>query len=219
MSSYAVSLAATRRAALIRSLAQCQVPVAYVATDYHRLQARLASTDTRPINRKQSPPKSFANDFVVDANPGKSANATLVADQYGQKDNEQRSSKPNAWRWIPNISDSSREQGHERPEARPEDAPDANDLQNRPPAADAAERSDFEHIRSKTDKANYPAPKRLSSLKEAVHQDLEAAREKFDEVKEQVADMIPDKAKDLESKIEKKGQRLAQKIKNFVKKH
>jgi len=218
MSSRAISsLAASRRAGLYRSLAQCQVPVAYVACDHHRLQARLATTDTRPIDRKQGekPPRATTPDFAVDTDSGSSANATMVADPYGRKEPTLNKFKSNQWQWIPSVTDSDREQGHMRSDARPADAPDANDLQSRPPVADAESRTDFEHIRSVNDKANYSAPKRLSSLKDAVGADLEAAREKFDEVKDQVAS-LPDKAKSLEHKIEEKGHRLAQKIKNFV---
>jgi len=198
----------------------------------------MAKTDLRDIGREpklQPRPEKMA----VDQHPSLSSQSASAGDQPSQ---QEKKSDGKLWRWIPNVEEEShahakqtkpgqgqQETLHQNDPNRadnqqkkrnihPDDAPDAQGINDRRAESpeNAEKRSDFEKIRSKIDYANYPAPKRLSSLKEAVHADLEAARGKFDEVKENLKH-IPEKAKDLEHKIEEKGAHLAERIKSFVK--
>jgi len=110
----------------------------------------------------------------------------------------------NYWRWISE-----------------EGPPDANELQGKFSDSDrASNKKDYEYIKSQHDMANYPAPKRLSSLKETVHADLKQAQQSYKAAQEAVKESVgelPKKAKELEEKIESKGAKLAKKVKRWVK--
>jgi len=98
--------------------------------------------------------------------------------------------------------------------------PDANEMQDT--LADdkrAEKKNDFEYIRSQCDKANYQAPKRLSSFKDVIKDDLKHAKQSFESARDAVKETIselPDKAKELEHKIEEKGAKLTDKVKKFI---